>query len=296
MPDYTACVNSSCPMKVDCFRFRFVWGLRQSVSRFSLGHGGKCSHFLEISPKDLLSPMKVCEDRALEDDFTLEDTLPSEKDLEVPDLYRDLLLKAGEALPDVQRELSRPGLLDPSKQDLPVTRGILQRVQAYYTLQSQVKKTFNKRVGNDGADFFTETVASFVQASLASRNSSLRVFSEEKLSKKRGKKRPDISVWRGDQPIAVIECKTQMGWSRGTWEKDFLARESLLQEDFPELKVYHVIMTSVNWSGLPKDHPLTGKKWFCLSSHFPGPGSGYSSIQNVLNPVEPMILDILEIR
>jgi hypothetical protein len=34
MPDVTACVNSECGERSQCFRYRMVWSSRQSVSRF----------------------------------------------------------------------------------------------------------------------------------------------------------------------------------------------------------------------------------------------------------------------
>lgn len=211
----------------------------------------------------------------------------------IVDPYRDSLLKTLSSLEKSQEVLSAPGVLDPSREDFPLTTGILQRLRAYYCLQHEIKRVYEKRIGNDGADFFTETVASFIKAALAQRKD-LKVLSEEKLTKQRGKLRPDISIWLGDIPIAAVECKTQMGWSRSRWERSFLSRESSLREDFPDLKVYHVVMTGVNWPGLPPGHPNTGKKWFTLSKGWPGPGYPENPAKEILNPIEPLVLEILK--
>ncbi len=315
MPDITACVNQTCPIRSKCYRFRCVWSPRQSVSCFTPNKKGSywspavqedfqnsCAYFSPILPKDKVESLETCDFRAGNgeaDEPTLEEPTLEEPRAqaieEIPDPYREALELAGSSFARAQEALAKSGRLNLEDPSFPITRGILRRLQAYYNLQDRVKSTIHKRVSNDGADFFTETVTSFVAAAIAGRsgNPQLRVLSEEKLCKKRGTLRPDVSIWEGNQPLAVIECKTQMGWSRKTWEKEFVAREDSLQKDFPGLRVYHVILTQVNWPGLPEDHPNTGKKWFCLSRAWPS-GERYSVSKEILNPIEPLLRDFLK--
>lgn len=91
----------------------------------------------------------------------------------------------------------------------------------------------------------------------------------EQLKKKRGAIRPDISVWKGDEVIAIIECKTQLGWNREKWEEDFLKREINLKEKFPKAKAYLLVMSLENWPGFG-DNCNCGSKYFVLSKYWPG--------------------------
>jgi hypothetical protein len=43
MPDYSACVNKTCPLRGHCARYLMVWGDYQSVSSFK-PVDGKCAY------------------------------------------------------------------------------------------------------------------------------------------------------------------------------------------------------------------------------------------------------------
>ena len=220
------------------------------------------------------------------------------------DLYEEALLSARKYLIQSHDELSEAGAIDLTDPELPVTVGILRRLRAYYMLQDTAKKTYRKRIGSDGSDFFTETVAAYIQAAVRSGGwtsddateayeRGVFVNSEECLIKKKGQSRPDISFWRKGRPFAVIECKTQMGWCRDGWELEFNEREKKLQDEIPGIGVYHVILTEKNWPGLPPAHPNTGKKWFTLCSEWPNTVKKSDLSSKVLNPIEPLLLRLL---
>jgi hypothetical protein len=189
-----------------------------------------------------------------------------------------------------QAQLSEGGRLDFNHPDRRITRGILERVNAYANLQARIKQTLHKQVGIDAADFFTETVLSYVQAAFASNGvKGIGVCSERRLSAARKGTRPDISFWNDGVCFAVIECKTQMGWSRSTWERDFNNREIQINADVPNVYVAHVVLTSLNWPGFPPKHPNTGCKWITLSSGWPGSREG----MEILHPIEPLLRHIV---
>jgi hypothetical protein len=81
-----------------------------------------------------------------------------------------------------------------------------------------------------------------------------------KILEKRGKKLPKCIL------IAIIECKTQLGWNRGKWEEDFEARKTQIIADFPSAKAYLLVMTDLNWGGFKEERhqALLGKEYFCL--------------------------------
>jgi len=196
------------------------------------------------------------------------------------DPYTEALDRMRRRTGKAQEAISQPGVLDLNSPDLPVTMGILNRMRAYYQWVLHAKKIARKKVAMDGADFFTETVACYVQAAARSNGlfpedekeafqRGVFVSSEETLLKKRGAARPDVTLWRGGKPFAIIECKTQMGWARGNWEQAFLDREKELRDETPGIQVYHVVLTDCNWAGLPANHPSSGQKWFSLYKNWP---------------------------
>ena len=53
----------------------------------------------------------------------------------------------------------------------------------------------------------------------------LEISSERPIQRKRNAIRPDISLWRSNELLAIIECKTQLGWHRENWRSHFEERE-----------------------------------------------------------------------
>ncbi len=174
-----------------------------------------------------------------------------------------------------------------------VSEAILERLKCYYATQQRIKHALSKRYQAAGADFFVETVLFFLQLFLGSKRGKLEAHSERQIKRKRGSIRPDISIWKNDQIVAVVECKTQLGWNRKNWEKDFRDREKKLTNEYPDAHAFLLIMTGNNWGGFG-DHPLIGSKYFCLLENIWPPQ--YTSKEQILIPIEKLFRQIHKCR
>ncbi|QHG16095.1 MULTISPECIES: hypothetical protein [unclassified Nostoc] len=143
------------------------------------------------------------------------------------------------------------------------SQAIAKRLRAFYCSQLEIKEFLKKEVAQAGSDFFVETVLFFLKLFNDLENLGLEIASERPLQRKRNTIRPDISVWRGDELLAIIECKTQLGWHRQNWDEHFQYREQKLKEVSEEAKIFLVVMTSCNWGGFGNDSRV-GEQLFCL--------------------------------
>ena len=168
-----------------------------------------------------------------------------------------------------------------------ITASILLTLRAYSDAQEAVKKLLDKRYMGAAADFFVETVLFYLKVFLRSHKLPLEAHSERNLTRRRGSRRPDISIWFNDQPIAIIECKTNLGWNRGAWKQDFEAREQAIQLEFPGIECFFVVLTDLNWSGLG-DYERAGSTAFTLSRWWPSEIDADNVDSAILNPIEPL--------
>ncbi|MGE8646326.1 type I restriction endonuclease [Acinetobacter vivianii] len=130
----------------------------------------------------------------------------------------------------------------------------------------------------------------FLRLVLRANNSDFTVYSERQIRPKKNSIRPDISVWNGDKVIAILECKTQLGWDRTNWETNFTERERKLREEFPEASAYLLVMTGDNWSGFGSSK-YVGQKYFCLLRDiWP---VDYNSADQILTPIESLFSILL---
>jgi len=107
-----------------------------------------------------------------------------------------------------------------------------------------------------------------------------------------GAMKPDISVWKDDQVIAIVECKTNLGWNRKNWKKDFLKREKDLKKYFPKAKAFLLVLSSKSWSGFPEKDDRVGKQFFALSSECMRK-IGVQPLENVIeNKIEGLFKEI----
>jgi hypothetical protein len=170
-----------------------------------------------------------------------------------------------------------------------VTQAILLRLHSWYSLQNKIKKSLKKRIATPGSDFFVETLLFYLKVAFEILNVNQEVHSEEQIKRKRGAIRPDISIWKGNKVVAIIECKTQLGWNRHGWKEDFMEKEEKLRSEFPDAKAYLVVMTSKNWPGFGEDENV-GKKFFTLYNAWPSEIDPTNSLDKyVVNPIEPLI-------
>jgi hypothetical protein len=174
-----------------------------------------------------------------------------------------------------------------------ITKAILLRMKAYYNTQNKIKEFLNKRYLSAASDFFVEAIAFYLKLIFDKEGIDFEVHSERQIVPRRGAIRPDISVWKNDKVVAIIECKTQLGWNRNKWEEDFKKRESKLKNEFPNAKAFLVVMTSENWSGFPDGNKKVGAQYFTLSSTWPTNISDAKIDSVIMNPIEGLFKKII---
>jgi len=182
-----------------------------------------------------------------------------------------------------------------SLEERDITKAILLRMKAYYDVQNKIKKFLNKRYLPAASDFFVETIAFYLKVIFDIENIGLEVHSERQIRPKRGAIKPDISVWENNKVVAIIECKTQLGWNRVNWEEDFQEREFKLKKEFPNANAFLVVMTSENWSGFSNNNKKFGEQYFTLSSTWPT-NISEDKIDDVIrnmNPIEDLFKKII---
>lgn len=136
------------------------------------------------------------------------------------------------------------------------------------------------------ADYFVETVLFFLKLYLKTVDGQLEVHSERQIVKEKKAIRPDISIWRQNDVVAIIECKTQLGWNRNGWEKDYYDRESKLKLLFPNAHLFLLVITENNWGGF-SDHKLLKHRFFSLLNCDTWI-SNYSHNGQILTPIEEL--------
>ena len=204
------------------------------------------------------------------------------KDLDQP--YRDSIENTILQLKESSKRIENDYLFDLNKNE--ITVAILERLKSFYKTQQETKTFLNKRYQTAGADFFVETIIFFIQLYLKSKKSDLEVHSERQIRPKKKMIRPDISIWRGNEVVAIIECKTQLGWNRKNWENDFNSREMKLKREFPNAKAFLLVMTGLNWGGFENNENL-GTKYFCLLENiWP---INYNDTTQIKTPIEGLI-------
>ena len=173
-----------------------------------------------------------------------------------------------------------------------VTAAILITLKTYYDVQDELMAFLNKRVKGAASDFFVETVQFYLMAFIETHNLPLTAVSEKIINLERGYIRPDISIWRGDKElVAVIECKTNLGWNRSGWKKDFAKREGRVHKRFLSAKCFLVVLTVVNWPGFGPD-PKVGDQYFALSKVWPSDVDLDHVENSIRNPIEPLFRQI----
>lgn len=174
-----------------------------------------------------------------------------------------------------------------------VSKAMLIRIHSWYSFQSKIKNFLNKRKATPASDFFVETLLFYLKVIFEIFDVKQEVSSEKEIRRKRGVIRPDISIWKGNDANAIIECKTQLGWNRYGWREAFMKKEDYIKSEFPNAKAFLVIMTSENWPGFGGDENV-GKKFFTLYNTWPTEIDPKGNLDKyILNPIEPLIKSLL---
>lgn len=182
--------------------------------------------------------------------------------LEFERTYCEVLRKQYEQLEILYKEVTSQGKLSLDSHE--ISKAILFRLKAYYEVHDRIKKFLNKRYTPPASDFFVEAVTFYLKALLDTHNTGLEVHSERQIRKGRRALRPDISIWKGEDLLAVVECKTQLGRNRKNWESDFAKREIGLQKEFPKVRIFLLVLTERNWSGFEANDERVGVQFFAL--------------------------------
>ena len=183
--------------------------------------------------------------------------------LEFEQKYCKYLLNQYDKLHSLYHNIKLDNSLSLNNKD--ISKAIIWRMKAFSDNNNKIKKFLNKKYAPPAADFFVETVLFYLKLILDKYKKQYEAFSERQIKPHRGYMRPDISIWDNDKVIAIIECKTNLGWNRFRWEEDFINREKKLKNDFPEANAFLLVMTSLNWSGIPESDVNLGEKYFILS-------------------------------
>jgi hypothetical protein len=170
-----------------------------------------------------------------------------------------------------------------------ITEAILERLKMYYVTQGKIKAFLDKRYSAAASDYFVESVLFFLKLYFLSQGGQLEAHSEKQIKKTKNSIRPDISVWRQDEVIAIIECKTQLGWNRDNWEQQNIERDLKLRNDYPNAQSYLLVMTGLNWGGF-ENHVHLNNKYFCLlNDTWP---TDYSTSKQIMTPIEGLFNQI----
>lgn len=174
-----------------------------------------------------------------------------------------------------------------------ISHAVLLRLKAFLLCQEKIKNHLGKVYAAPAADFFVETVCFFLKVVLEKLDPSLYVASEKNIVRRQGSMRPDISIWNGDEVIAAIECKTQLGWNRNGWLHDFENREKRLATEFPNARLFLLVMTGSNWSGFGSD-VRTGNQFFVLLNDiWPNTFEPATAPSAIAHPIESLFRKIL---
>jgi hypothetical protein len=180
--------------------------------------------------------------------------------IEIQDEYA---LALDSLIPALKSSYEQMKLLCSSNRSFDYSQAITNRLRTFYLLQSEMKDFLDKKVAQAGSDFFVETILFFLKLFNDVESLGFEIKSEQAIQRRRNALRPDITIWSGSELLAVIECKTQLGWHRHEWDTHFKDRENKIKEAFPKAQIFLVVMSGSNWPGFGNDSRVE-KQLFCL--------------------------------
>lgn len=210
---------------------------------------------------------------------------------EADETYRAVIEGPGRELPaafDAARSVSR---IEMNGTD--ITHAVLLRLRAFFQCQEKIKAQLGKVYAASAADFFVETVCFFLKVVLERLDPALSVASEKNIVRRQGSMRPDISIWKNDELVAAIECKTQLGWNRDGWLHDFEDRESRLSAEFPNARIFLLVMTGSNWPGFGDDKRVGSQFFVLLNDIWPNSFEPASAVTTIVHPIEGLFREVL---
>lgn len=113
-----------------------------------------------------------------------------------------------------------------------ITDAIINRMDAFWYFNfNNNKELLNRNVNTTAADFFTETCLLFLKAYFEQKMG-YKVCSEEVIAQN-PVIRPDITIWKNEQLIAVIELKVSNGWKGKFILPHLEEREKIIKANHP---------------------------------------------------------------
>lgn len=204
--------------------------------------------------------------------------------IQIDSAYNKSLSDTFENLKAVYTDIDKNYKFDLSKTE--ITEAILNRLKTYYETQNNIKTFLDKRYLAAASDFFVESTLFFLKLYFKTVGIKLEAHSERQIKQKRNAIRPDISIWKDNEVIAIIECKTQLGWNRHNWEQQYIDRDAKLKVDFPNAKSFLLVMTGLNWSGFGDNSKLNDSYFCLLNDIWP---TTYSDKAQIFTPIEGLI-------
>ena len=176
--------------------------------------------------------------------------------------------------------------------DRHASKFILTWMRDLRAFQKEFGALFGRKKQPPLADDFTAALALCLEQFLTARGYPGRVRCEETTHKERGATRPDVSVFSATGGlIATVECKANLGWNRNRWRMQCESRSAALVERFSSCKSYLCVLTQSNFNVEEfLSVPCAGIEWVCLCRV--GVGKISDPAQDILQPIEPMFLDI----
>jgi hypothetical protein len=213
------------------------------------------------------------------------------------EIYDEYALALDQMLPALESSYERMKQFYSLNKKFDYSEALINRLRAFYCTQSKIKNFLDKKIAQAGSDFFVENVIFFLKLFNDLENLGFQIKSEQCIQRKRNAIRPDISLWDGSELIAIIECKTQLGWHRDNWELHFTNRENDLKKEFPNVEMFLFVMSGCNWSGFGDD-PRVGKQFFCLLNNniWPTDISSLINLDLIENRIEKLFEQIKNLR
>lgn len=120
-----------------------------------------------------------------------------------------------------------------------ITEAVINRMDAFWHFHWNNKELLGRKRNIIAAEFFTETCLLFFRAYYHKKND-LTVSSEKNIIQEKKGIYPDISIWRGEDLLAVIELKISDGYNRDMMNH-LIERKRKIVEVKKELKFFGVI-------------------------------------------------------
>lgn len=187
--------------------------------------------------------------------------------------------------------------------DKEISNALLERMRTFYIAEEGMKNFLNYKTSQPAAYFFEQTVLFYTKAYIETKFPGFKVVSQERIKVKGKTMQPDILVkGTNNNNIAAIECKTQLGWNRKSWEQDFKSRKEKFEEVNSKGKMFLLVLTSKNWENKEgftkfKNSKEYGKRYFCLTKQWPSelPEKSEEIKDEVLTPFEHLLDELMQL-